>query len=106
MRTYGNGMKASDITRKQIGVIYGKAKNGELTVEKWIMSDFYNMADYYNYDSNGSAEDCEDRIKRILEEVFAGNIEDAQKMIDSYTEFTFDHLGRKSREKINRTLFV
>lgn len=106
MRTYANGMKSTEITRKQIGVIYGKAKNGELTVEKWIMSDFYNMADYYGYDDNRGVEENEFKIKMILEDVFAGDIEEAQKKVDDYTEFTFDHLGRKSREKIDRTLFV
>lgn len=49
MKQYG-AMKATEFSRKQIGVIFAKAKAGELKVEKFVMSDFYTMADYYDYD--------------------------------------------------------
>lgn len=35
MKNYG-AMKATEFTRKQIGVIYSKAKKGELKIEKWL----------------------------------------------------------------------
>ena len=69
MRNYGAN-KATEFTKKQIGVIYRMAKNGELKVEKWVISDFYDLADYYGYDDNGSVEASERKIKKILDAVF------------------------------------
>ena len=38
--------KSTEFTRKQINVLYGKAKSGELKVEKWVMKEFYDLAEY------------------------------------------------------------
>lgn len=104
MKAYANGMKATNISRKQIGVIFGKAKRGELKVQKFVMSDFYDIADFYNYDDNGNVERAEAQIRRILDEVFAGNDQKAQELIDSYTEMLFSQLGVKAQQKANRNL--
>lgn len=104
MKTYANGMKATSISRKQIGVIFGKAKRGELKVQKFVMADFYDIADFYNYDDNGNTERAEAQIRRILDEVFAGNDNEAQKLIDSYTEHLFNQLGTKAQGKVDRSL--
>lgn len=104
MKAYANGMKATNISRKQIGVIFGKAKRGELKVQKFVMSDFYDIADFYNYDDNGNTERAEAQIRRILDEVFAGNDQKAQNLIDSYTETLFNQLGIKAQQKANRNL--
>lgn len=104
MKTYANGMKATSITRKQIGVLFGKAKRGELKVQKFVMSDFYDIADFYNYDDNGNVERAENQIRCILDAVFAKDDEKAQKFIDSYTETLFNQLGRKAQQKANRNL--
>ena len=104
MKAYANGMKATSISRKQIGVIFGKAKRGELKVQRFVMSDFYDIADFYNYDDNGNVERAEAQIRRILDEVFAGNDQKAQELIDSYTETLFNQLGVKAQQKANRNL--
>ena len=104
MKAYANGMKATNISRKQIGVIFGKAKRGELKVQRFVMSDFYDIADFYNYDDNGNVERAEAQIRRILDEVFAGNDQKAQELIDSYTEALFNQLGINAQKKVNRTL--
>lgn len=54
MKQYGL-MKATEFTKKQVNVIFAKAKHGELKVEKWFISELYTLADYYNYDDNRSA---------------------------------------------------
>lgn len=69
MRNYGAN-KTTEFTKKQIGVIYRMAKNGELKVEKWVISDFYDLADYYGYDDNRNVEASEKKIKKILDAVF------------------------------------
>lgn len=102
MKEYGS-KKATEFTRKQIGVIYGMAKNGELSVEKWVMSDLYNLADYYGYDDNGSVAESEKKVLEILEAVFRRDTEKAQELIDKYTENTFELLSRKNRENADRT---
>lgn len=100
-------MKATQFTRKQINVIYAKAKNGELKVEKWVMSEFYELADFYSYDFNGSAAEHEGEILNILEKVFAGDLKEAQVRIDRYTKYHWEHsLTQKAKAKIDRTVFV
>ena len=103
MKTYGNGMKATEFSKKQINVIYGKAKAGELKVEKWIINDLYNMADFYGYDDNRSVERAEADIIALIDKVFAGNLEEAQQLIDLYTEDSFNRLGIKAQKKANRS---
>ena len=104
MKTYANGMKATEFSKKQISVIYGKAKNGELKVEKWMMSDMYNLADFYGYDYNANVSRFEQRVKRILEAVFAGDLENAQQLIDDYTAWLFDLLSIKAKKSADRTM--
>ena len=69
MKEYGAN-KATEFSKKQISVIYSKAKNGELKVEKWYMSRLYDLAEYYGYDYNRSVEFEERSILKIIESVF------------------------------------
>ncbi len=102
MKNYGVN-KATEFSKKQIGVIFGMAKRGELKVEKFIMQEFYNLADYYGYDDNRSVEESETKILVILENVFSGNKEEAQRLINEYTESTFSRLSAKLQKLANRT---
>lgn len=103
MKRYGAN-KATEFTRKQINVIFAKAKGGDLNVEKWVIADFYNMADYYGYDDNGNAEESERDILKIIESVFSGNNEKAQALINEYTNKWFERMGRKAQTKADRNL--
>ena len=103
MKEYGFN-KATEFSKKQINVIYGMAKRQELKVEKWVISDLYNLADYYGYDDNHSVADAEREIMRILEAVFADNTEQAQTLIDEYTEKYWNLMGKKSKAKADRNL--
>ena len=103
MKRYGAN-KATEFTRKQINVIFAKAKSGEIKIEKWVIADFYSMADYYGYDDNGNAEESEHDILEIIEAVFANDIEKALKLIDNYTTKWFERMGRKAQVKANRSL--
>lgn len=102
MKQYGFN-KATEFTKKQIGVIYANAKNGNLKVEKWVISEFYNLADYYGYDSNRSIEQSESYIMRILKAIFEKDLEYAQKLIDIYTTSNFELKARKFRESADRS---
>lgn len=104
MKTYGNGMKATEISKKQVNVIWAKAKAGELKVEKWIMKDFYDIADFYGYDYNGSVASDESTLKKIIDKMFAGALSEAQTMIDEYTTRTWELSGNKRRAAADRKL--
>lgn len=103
MKQYG-AMKATEFSKKQIGVIYRCAKQGDLKVEKWIMSRLYDYADYYGYDDNGSMAENEEDVLRILDKVFAGEMAEAQEMIDSFTAHKYDTLSRKLQGTVDRDM--
>ena len=103
MKNYGMN-KATEFTKKQISVVYGAAKRGELKLERWVASEFYDLADYYGYDDNRSVEAAEAKVLAILNAVFGKDMVKAQELIDSYTESTFNRLGRKAQAKVNRDL--
>ena len=103
MKAYGAN-KATEFSKKQIGVIYGKAKAGELKLEKWVASEFYDLADYYGFDDNRTVEMAEGKIIDIINAVFSGEMDKAQSLIDAYTEDTWNRMGKKSQSKANRAL--
>lgn len=103
MKTYGSN-KATEFSKKQISVIYGKAKNGQLNIERWVISEFYDLADYYGYDDNRSVERAEADILAILDSVFAGAMDKAQELIDAYTSKNFELMSGKAQAKANREL--
>lgn len=105
MKQYGFN-KSTEFTKKQINVIWAKAKNGELTVEKWFMSDLYHLADYYGYDDNRSVEWQEREVMDILNAVFANNNELAQKLITRTTDYWFNSYSSKYQALCDRTVFV
>lgn len=84
--------------------IYGANKAGNLKIEKHIINDFYNLADYYGFDDNKSVERAEFHIMQILNEVFAGDFEKAQKHVDEYTERVLADLTPVRIAKLNREL--
>ena len=96
--------KATEFTKKQISVIYGMAKKNELTIERWVMSRLYDLAEYYGYDDNGSVAYEETKILNILNKVFSNDLSEAQKMIDAYTEETFQLLSSKYQKMCNRDI--
>ena len=103
MKNYG-AYKATEFSKKQIGVLYYKAKAGELKIEKWVMNDFYDLADYYGYDDNHSVADDETKILKIIDTMFAGNLEETQNLINEYTERTYNLLGNKAKAKADRSI--
>lgn len=105
MKNYGAN-KVTEFTRKQISVLYAKAKRGELKIEKWFIGTLYDLAEYYGYDSNGIVAERESSILIILESVFAGKIEKAQEEIDFLTSKIYKSYGRKMQAGIDRSVFV
>lgn len=100
MKVYGAN-KATEFTKKQISVIYGKAKSGDLKIEKWYMSRLYDLADYYGYDDNKNVEDEERGILELIENVFSGHLEKAQEIINEAQERVFNLMSRKYQAKCN-----
>lgn len=105
MRQYGIN-KATEFTAKQISVVYGKAKRGDLKVEKWFISELYDLADYYGRDDNRSVERMESEVQAILEAVFGNDLKKAQNLIDETSEEWFNLYGKKTQSKCDRTVFV
>ena len=103
MKAYGAN-KATEFSKKQIGVIYRLAKTGELKVERFVMSNLYDMADYYGYDDSHSVEREESKILEILDLVFNKDIEAAQVAIGEYTEWLYNSLSAKYQRSANREM--
>lgn len=101
MKLYGAN-RTTEFTKKQINVVFSKAKKGELKIEKWYMHRLYDLADYYGYDSNRSVEYEEGFILKILENVFNNENEKAQELINNQTECVFNNLSNKNKEKADR----
>ena len=105
MKQYGIN-KSTEFTKKQISVLYFKAKNGELKIEKWFLNDLYALAEYYWSDDNRSVEYSEKDVLKILESVFNGEIEAAQVLINETENKWFNLYGKKEQAKRNREQFV
>ena len=105
MKRYGYS-KETDFTRKQISVIYVKAKSGVLKVEKWFMSELYNLADYIGYDDNGIIEWREMQVKEILKVVFENDIKKAQELIGIIADDWFNSSSIEKQIKCDRMSFV
>lgn len=103
MRQYGAN-KATEFSKKQIGVIYSAAKRGQIKMEKWVANELYTLADYYGYDDNGMVAFAETKVLNILEAVFAKDWEKAQDLLDAFTESEFNSFSEKARAKLNRAL--
>lgn len=103
MKQYG-AKKATEFTRKQINVLWVKAKNEQLKIEKWFIKELYDLADYYGFDDNGSVARCEQAIEGILRAVFAGDLSTAQDKINILTESIFTSYTAKVRAKFDRAL--
>lgn len=105
MKQYGYFFK-TEISKKQVNVIFAKAKRGELSVEKWFIGELYNLTDYYGYDSNRSVAAQEYDAKKILESVFANDMEKAQKLINETEVKWFSLMSRKNQAKCDRNVHV
>nr|DAI55022.1 MAG TPA: hypothetical protein [Caudoviricetes sp.] len=105
MKQYGFN-KATEFSKSQISVVYGKAKRGEIKVEKWFISELYNLADYFGYDDNHSVEQSEREVKEILKAVFENDNEEAQMLINETADKWFSLYGKKTQAKCDRTVFV
>lgn len=103
MKQYGSKF-STEFTKKQIGVLYYKAKDGVYNVEKWFMAELYNAADYYGYDDNRSMATFESCVKTILDLMFEGKEEECQSAIDTLTEKTFNQYSTKISKKFDRNM--
>lgn len=104
MKEYANGMKATTFTKKQINVLYGKAKRGEVKVERWAMSELYDLADYYGYDYNGSIEMFERYALTIIRSMFGENNEAPQETVDRFSNWVFSSYTTKKQDQCNHEL--
>lgn len=102
MKRYG-AKKSTEFTKKQISCLYGAAKRSEIKIEKWVISNFYDLADYYGYDDNRSVEEAEAKILKIIDNFFSKDVEKTQELIDNYTTDTFELLARKAQKTVDRS---
>lgn len=98
--------KSTEFTKKQISVIYGKAKSGALKVEKWFIAHIYDLADYSGYDDNGNVAQSEREVKTILNAVFENDLEKAQELINKTADDWYERAGKKTNAKRDRNAFV
>ena len=103
MKQYGQN-KATEFTKKQIGVVYHAAKNGDLSIEKWVMSYMYDLADFYGVDWNGSVAKEEQAVLQILSDVFEKNFSGAQEKINNFSQAVLDCFTEKKRRSLDHRM--
>lgn len=104
MKAYANGMKSSTVSRKQVGVLYGMAKRGEVKIEKFVMADFYDISDYYGYDDNRTLENDESSLKEMINLAFEKKYDELQEAVDKYSEKLFHSFSKKRQQESDRSL--
>lgn len=107
MRRYGMN-QATEFSKKQISVIYGKAKAGQLKIEKWLISRFYDLADFYGIDWNrGIEKDISNRMASTVRHNRARGSHDIDLMVNIVAElkesgmsdaWILKHLGMDAEE--------
>lgn len=105
MKQYG-AFFATEFSKKQVNVIYAKAKCGDLKVEKWFINELYTLSDYYGYDSNRSVASQELDVKSIIKAVFENDIINAQDIINTTEDKWYSLMSRKNQEKCCRDIIV
>lgn len=100
MNRYSNGMFKSDFKRSQAAYIYKLAKDDKLQIERWLMSEIYDLTSYYGYDDNRSVERFENKVKFIYSFLEEKDFEGAQEIIDELTEDEYKLMGKKNSSKI------
>jgi len=99
MKNYGMN-KATEFYKGNINFIYKNAKQGNIEIERWLISEFYDLADYYGPDYNGSVEQDERNIKRILTALEKEDYEEAQEIID-YMNSKQNLYSKKIQDRMN-----
>ena len=94
MKTYSNGMKATEFNMTQIEELSQK-----INLERWFFNHLEKMAKFYGYDDSKSVERDEALILRAINEE---NMIEAQKMMNRLAEQTISSYGLK-REQLDRT---
>lgn len=91
MRRFGRNVQ-SEITKKQINVIYGANKRGDVQVEPFAMKWMYGFAGYTTEAHSDSSAMCEvimreeGQIRDIVEAIFNNDFGKAQEIINIVTE--------------------
>ena len=103
-------MKTSDttnstkITRKQINVIYAKAKSGDLKIERWLMNELYDLPEWPDYDMDKTTIRFKENVLKILDAVFANDLEKAQELINETADSRYTKLAAPTRGKLIRSI--
>jgi hypothetical protein len=95
MKTYRNGMKATEFSKSQIIELSKK-----VNIERWFFDHLMNAAGYYGYDDNRSAEREEAQVLNILNE--ENSIEQLKKL-NALMERTISAYGLK-RSELNHNI--
>ncbi|MCD8201971.1 MAG: hypothetical protein LUD47_07895 [Clostridia bacterium] len=81
----------TDVTRRQVNVIYAKVKAGELRAEKWVLNQMYKVADWCDYGrvdmyTFDRVRNAENEIRKVLGAIFGGKKREAQVMLDNLAD--------------------
>lgn len=104
MKSYANGKKATEFNKGQISMIYRMAKEGKISIERWMINDLYGYAEYYGYDDNTAVADYEARVLKVIEAAEQNDIEKMQQLIDDFTAHEYNNLSTKWQAKVNREI--
>ena len=97
MRKYKNGMSATCFTKRQVGLIYRAAKDGNVKIPMWVMTAMYDMAEFYGY-SNKTIEEAESLVEMAIEEAANREWSWLQEHVDEFAEM-YPQTGLKKTSK-------
>jgi hypothetical protein len=92
------GFKGKDITDS----VKDAAKRGKISIKQYMLSEMYDLAHYYGYDSNGGARHEAEMVANIINAVNKGNYKNAQRGIDVYEMHLEGVTPRRRKEHWNR----
>lgn len=104
MKRFGSTIK-SEITRKQVNVIFGASKRGNVQVDPIVMTALYDHAErtYTSVSDNDvivAVIDHDDaKIKAIIKYIFANDFDEAQAVIDEYSKDIIEAVNYEKQKK-------
>lgn len=94
------------VTNKQINVIYGAWKRGEVKADKQVLDTLYRMAKSQGCDGSGRLlRDMDRAIHGAIEAIFSGNFERAQECIDTFIEVDSERQREMAQDKARKAYY-
>ena len=94
------------VTTKQINVIWGAWKRGEVKADKQVLDTMYRMVKNQGCDGSCSLLRVMDKaIRGAIDAIFSGNLERAQECIDAFIKADSEHQREMAQIKAGKAYY-